>query len=471
MLFIGDSIMDQEGGAATFLLRQAGIDARKVAVWGSGLFTPAQYDDGKTILTAPAHSNGTHWLSLAAKLVDQHRPALVVVAMNHNHPAPYPHDADGHEIRALTTPAGRAMVAAQTNALIDILQRDGARVAFVTPPPEGDDHAPTDNQIWADTLPVLRARNIAVIDIAPAVAGPDGGRIQSAPDCRGDLVAIREPKAVHYTRYGAGLAGTILAQGVAALLHRPLPDATAPGDHTIALVPTATGKGYWLVQCDGSVYHFGDAARLDGVSRAHQPFVAAVMARPRGLWLVARDGTIVATGSAPAVRFGAHSADPIVAATHTDDGNGVVGVTANGDIVSTASPAVLRVPMSNVVAVTPGPVVVDRDGNVLGLPSSRGLRIRSPITAAARVGNAYLLASADGSVASRGGLPAQCSSRAEPLPANVRKVLMPSPLPPVTAIVAAPAGGYWIVRDNGAVIACYNAPNLGGSGNLALFTN
>ncbi len=40
--------MDQQGSAAAFLLRQAGVDARVVGLWGSGLLTTDQYDNGKT---------------------------------------------------------------------------------------------------------------------------------------------------------------------------------------------------------------------------------------------------------------------------------------------------------------------------------------------------------------------------------------------------------------------------------------
>ena len=200
------------------------------------------------------------------------------------------------------------MVATQITTLLGILRRDGARVVFATPPPDGTEHAPTDNPIWAATLPVLRAQHVDVIDIAPAVAGPDGGRVDTALDCRGNAIVIRKAKEVHYTRYGVGLAGTVLARGIAALLHRTLPHDAAPGDHAVALVPTRSGKGYWIVQCDGSVYRFGDAAAVDGVVGSPDvPFVGAVAAPARGLWLVAHNGNVVATGGAPALTFAARA--------------------------------------------------------------------------------------------------------------------------------------------------------------------
>jgi len=462
--------MDQEGGAAAFLLRQGGIDAQKVAFWGSSLFTRAEYDHGHPIVAAPPASNDIHWLSLAGAVVDRLRPGLVVVALNHNFKPPYPRDANGVEISDLWSPRGRAMVVEQTKTFIRILRHDGARVAFVTPPPDGSEHAPTDNAIWAATLPVLQAEHVSVIDIAPAVAGANGGRTERAPDCRGDLVAIRKPREVHYTRYGAGLAATALAQGVAALLHRTLPDATAPGDHAVALVPTATGKGYWIVQCDGSVYHVGDAARVNGVKRTHQPFVAAVAARPRGLWVVARDGTVVPTGGAPTLSFAAPVVGPIVAATGTPDGKGVVEVTAHGAVRSSETRTTTDVPLTHVVAVTNGGAwLVDDAGHGAGGPP--GSSPDPPVAAAIAVGNGLLLAGADGSIAARGDASGGCDAKARALPDAVRGVLKATTLPVVTALAAAPNGGYWIMRDNGAVIACNGAANLGGSGNLALFTN
>ncbi len=461
VLLIGDSILDQEGGAAEFLLRQGGIDARKVAYWGSGLFTSAQYDFGHSILTAPANANDVHWLSLAAALIDQQRPTLVVVALNHNFNPPYPRDASGNEISDLRSPAGRAMIAAQTKTFLGILRHDGARVAFVTPPPDGTEHAPTDNAIWAATLPVLQSEHVDVINIAPGVSGPSGARVERAPDCRGNEIRIRKAGEVHYTRYGAGLAGTRLAQGIAALLHRTLPDATAPGDHAVALVATATGKGYWIVQCDGSVYHIGDAARVEGVNAAHKPFVAAVAASPRGVWVVARDGAVVPTGGARAVSFAVPAPGAIVAATRTPDGKGVVEVTADGMIRSSEARTLTHVPMTNVVAiVNGGATVVDA-----------GAAPVQPVTAAIAVGNGMLLASADGSITARGTARAGCDAKAQALPQQVRGVLQATKLPVVTALAAAPNGGYWIMRDNGAVVACNGAANLGGSGNLALFTN
>jgi hypothetical protein len=48
----------------------------------------------------------------------------------------------------------------------------------------------------------------------------------------------------------------------------PLPAAEAPPVEAVALLPTATGRGYWLALATGAVCHFGDAPTLGGVHRA-----------------------------------------------------------------------------------------------------------------------------------------------------------------------------------------------------------
>ena len=65
----GDALRP-EGGPAAFALRQAGIDAEKIAYWGSGLLTRDQYENGKTRYGPPtAGSEDVHWLTKAKELV------------------------------------------------------------------------------------------------------------------------------------------------------------------------------------------------------------------------------------------------------------------------------------------------------------------------------------------------------------------------------------------------------------------
>ena len=51
VLLIGDSVLDQQGSAAAFLLRQHGVDARAVGIWGSGLLSIDQYDLAASLST------------------------------------------------------------------------------------------------------------------------------------------------------------------------------------------------------------------------------------------------------------------------------------------------------------------------------------------------------------------------------------------------------------------------------------
>ncbi|HEX5095940.1 MAG TPA: SGNH hydrolase domain-containing protein, partial [Acidimicrobiia bacterium] len=247
VLLIGDSIMDQEGGAAALALRQAGVDAEKIAFWGSGLLTADQYDHGKTRLDGPRPgSEDIHWLSKAKELVAKDRPRLVVVSMNHNLHSPYPTTADGREIKDPASPEAHVMIQTQVRALLEILRKHGAKVAFVTPPPDKDEFKPEDNPIWRSIKPVLDEEHIPIIDIAPAVSH-NGARVEALPDCFGREQKIRRINEPHYERFGAGLAGTALADGIAKLLGEKL-DNGAPGEHPVALVSTESGEGYWIVQ-------------------------------------------------------------------------------------------------------------------------------------------------------------------------------------------------------------------------------
>src|SRR5450631_1752714 len=67
VLFIGDSLMDQQGSAAAFLLRQNGINAKSLGEWGTSLLTRDEYDNGRTIPTGG-------WLLLAAQQVKSFDP-------------------------------------------------------------------------------------------------------------------------------------------------------------------------------------------------------------------------------------------------------------------------------------------------------------------------------------------------------------------------------------------------------------
>src|SRR6476659_3456196 len=105
VLMIGDSVMDQQGQHAEFVLRQAGIDAKADALWGSSVLTRQDYDYGKS------KPNGG-WLKRAADDIASFDPDVVAVYLNHNYWPPYPRDAAGHLIDGpapLSSPSGQAM--------------------------------------------------------------------------------------------------------------------------------------------------------------------------------------------------------------------------------------------------------------------------------------------------------------------------------------------------------------------------
>jgi hypothetical protein len=298
VLFVGDSIMDQQGNHAAVLLRESGIAARVEARWGSTLFTPGQYRDGEPHFERPAGDPSAHWLALAPGLVADYDPTLVVAELNHNYWLPLPTDTNGRPITDLTSVAAQEMVREQLHAFVGLLRAGGASVAWVAPTPSETQSV----ALWPLMLPVLRDLDVPVIDPNAALRAADGTRRSSAPTCTGERQPLYLDDQIHLTRLGAGLSATPLAREVAREVGVPLVDAAAPGQPVVAIVPWGR-TGYHLVQCDGSVFHFG-AAPIVGSARSAisggEPVVDARRSPDGGLWLVRGDGTVVSVGASPA---------------------------------------------------------------------------------------------------------------------------------------------------------------------------
>jgi hypothetical protein len=478
-LLLGDSIMDQQGKPAAILLRQAGIETEVHGAWGTGLLTREQYDHGRTILS-PASNENFNWLVEGPKLVERMRPDVVVVYLDHNYWPPFPRDLGGSEIHDLRSPAGQEMIATQARVFIDLLRERGADVVFVEPVPGEQSNAVADNPIWAAYLPVLQDMDVDVIDIRSTLAGTDGRRVETKPDCAGDAAAIRPNNDLHLTRLGSGRAATALALGIAARFGRDLAGNPAPGEHTVALVPTRTGNGYWIVGCDGGVYRFGDAPSVPGEHpQPGDPVVGAVRAGGRGLWLVTRAGTILRRGDAPKLSFGPRPVGALVDAAGTT--TGIVAVSASGNVV-TAGTAIERgdvVAAAPAVAIASHPAgagywIVTADGRVhgFGVPTygdaeNHALNPVTGITASA-TGSGYWMARADGAIAALGDANGLARVvKEDPSAGGAAAVTPDAP----TAAIASTGTRVWIVDDNGAVHARGTASDLGGTGNLALFTN
>jgi hypothetical protein len=477
VLLLGDSVMDQQGGAAAFLLQQAGVDARAIGIWGSGLLTVDQYDYGKT------KSSGM-WFARARAEVDRMRPDLVGVYLNHNYWPPFPHDANGRAITDLWSEAGQSMIRRQARAFITLLRSRGASVFFVTPIPSGP------SAIWHAYEPVLRAMDVPVADSASPLANADGTRAETKAACDGSQLRVRPERDLHLTRFGAGRAGTALATYIAARLHVELRDIAAPGDRTVALVPAADARGYWLVACDGSVYHFGEAQPLGGAHHAvagHGGVVAAARTPTGGgLWLVSADGTIAALGDAPSLAFTTRATAPVTGATAVPNTVGLWATTVTGEVLRagfTRSFGNLTGAATPVVgiAATPdgrGYVLAAASGQVHGFGSARvrgdvvSIGADAPIVgiAPAADGGGYWLTDADGRVFTTG-TARFCGGDVWEPSSEPWAAVAPSPGP--TAGVAARPGsnaGYWVFGTTGRVVARGDARAYGGDNNLALFT-
>ena len=331
--------------------------------------------------------------------------------------------------------------------------------------------------------------HVMIAGTARPLETANGLRAETEPSCKGAPQRVRPPGDVHLTRFGAGLAGSALAGFVANLVHANLRGNAAPGDAVAALVSTPTGRGYWLVSCDGSVFHFGDAMSLGGVraEMAHHGGAATAVAAAKGsgLWVVASDGTIAALGGAPPLALTAHPRSPIVAAAASADRYGLWVVTAAG-VVSTAGRAQAyrgdRVDGNVVgIAATPdgrGYWLVTRDGDVYAFGDARrsGSAYRAHLTttivglAATSDGGGYWLVGSDGNVIALGDAHLQGNGIWH-RPAGARGVDMPPPGP--TLGIVATSGknqGYWIFGATGRVVGRGAASEYGGDNNLARAT-
>ena len=195
---------------------------------------------------------------------------------------------------------------------------------------------------------------------------------------------------------------------------------------------TATGRGAWVVDTNGSIYAFGDAGFFGsmGGRRLNRP-VVGMAARPDGLgyWLVATDGGIFTFGQA---RFrGSTGAialnSPIVGMASTPSGNGYWLVAGDGGVFTFG------------------------DASFFG--STGAIRLVEPIVglAATPTGRGYWMVARDGGVFSFGDALFRGS------------VVGRSEFTfPATAIASTPTGkGYWVLDSAGTAFTFGDAPVFG----------
>ncbi len=104
----------------------------------------------------------------------------------------------------------------------------------------------------------------------------------------------------------------------------------------VAVMPDATGKGYWLVTSVGDVYAFGDAP-YEGDAPAESVPVTDAVGSPggEGYWLLYSNGTVLSFGDAVPLSGPVgytNSFDPATAIFPTSDGRGLWVASARGDV-------------------------------------------------------------------------------------------------------------------------------------------
>jgi len=251
------------------------------------------------------------------------------------------------------------------------------------------------------------------------------------------LVLALTPALVTVAAAPAGAAGddTVLVFGDAGFAGST--SGLALSSPPVAMAPTRSGGGYWLVAADGGIFAFGDARFLGstGAIRLNQPIVGMAATRTgNGYWLVASDGGIFAFGDA---RFlgstGAlQLARPVVAMAPTASGNGYWLVAADGGVFAF--------------------------GDAAFHGSAAGQRLGKPVVAMAATpdGDGYWMVGGDGVLRSFGA----AAHLGDAPGANVD----------VSAIASSPSGqGYWLLDRAGGVFTFGDAFFAGsGSGAVAV---
>jgi parallel beta-helix repeat protein len=199
----------------------------------------------------------------------------------------------------------------------------------------------------------------------------------------------------------------------------------------VGMAPTATGNGYWLVARDGGIFAFGDAGFFGstGAIRLNQPIVGmATGPAGVGYWLVASDGGIFSFGSA--TFHGSTGAmklnQPVVGMAPTPTGNGYWLVASDGGIFTF--------------------------GGAVFHGSAGALHLNQPVVgmAATATGAGYWLDASDGGIFSYGNAKFHGSTGAIHL--NQPMVGM---APTTTGL------GYWLVARDGGIFAFPDAHYFG----------
>jgi len=186
VLLVGDSLMKQTAPTLEAMLGKD-VNVETEAVNGTGLLSRPQYD----------------WLGKLPGIVDDFDPKVVVVSFNGNCATPV--GLDPKKPIDCDTPEFYAQWAEAAERATVILESKGAKVFWVTPPPELVSPAVERAKKLGDIYRRLAAEHheVGIIDGYKALADENGNYEATQPDANGNEVPLRAPDTVHFTEQGA----------------------------------------------------------------------------------------------------------------------------------------------------------------------------------------------------------------------------------------------------------------------------
>jgi hypothetical protein len=145
----------------------------------------------------------------------------------------------------------------------------------------------------------------------------------------------------------------------------------------VGMVPTFTGRGYFMVASDGGVFAFGDAkfkGSCPGIGGCTGAAVAVMPDRTGdGYWLVTSLGDVYAFGDAPYYGGPTPSTVPVVDAVATPDGHGYWLLYANGVVDNFGDATNFGAPVGYVNGFNPATAIFPTaDGQGYWVASGRG---------------------------------------------------------------------------------------------------
>ncbi len=212
----------------------------------------------------------------------------------------------------------------------------------------------------------------------------------AAPSTSGPWVAMA-PTASGRGAWLVDAAGTVTTVGDAPALG----NTNHPAGTTVAaLVPAAAGTGYWMVSADGHIASFGTADYHGSMpTLAPGERVVGLAASPDGggYWLATSSGRVTAYGNAPNLAPSAEPAptSPVVAITPTATGRGYWMVTVGGQVITTGDAA----GHGSVTSAAAGDHVV----GLAATPDGRGYWVATAAGAVFNLGDAPALGNMAGS--------------------------------------------------------------------------